>query len=178
MSGQCAHRRAHQSKWWTRAAEEQVGAGALWAVEQHSGWHLLVCPASLLPPSLRPRPQPHRSRSRGRTQSHPAPQLGPQIPSMPWRQGDSGRPWSWIWTRCPPRWPGSPRWHSPVFLRFQGSVSNLVVAAKLFTSWFSWIKTLSRRLPSQPALFRLSARFSEGSAGYPYNSPTEREEEH
>lgn len=78
----------------------------------------------------------------------------------------------------PPTLAGVPRRHSPVFLHFRGSLSDSVMAATLFTNWFSWMKTLSLKLPSQPALFRLSARFCEGSAGRPYNSPTEREEEH
>lgn len=72
---------------------------------------------------------------------------------------------------------GDPQQHSPVFLHFQGPLSDFSMAAELFASWFSRMKTLSRKLPPQPALFRLPARFSEGSAGRPYNSPTEREEE-
>lgn len=48
---------------------------------------------------------PHLSRTSGRTQSHGehASQHGPQITSMLWRQGASGRPW---W--CPPRLLDSP----------------------------------------------------------------------
>lgn len=72
---------------------------------------------------------------------------------------------------------GEPQQHLPVSLHFRGSLSDFSMAAELFTSWFSRKKTLSRKLPPQPALFRLSARFPEGSAGRPYNSPTEREEE-
>ena len=66
----------------------------------------------------------------------------------------------------PPTWGGAPP-RPPGFRHVQGAAGDLVMGAKLFISWFSLVKALSLKLPSQPTRFRLSAHFSEGSAGCP-----------